>query len=250
MSGLTRRDFLKVGSALSGAFAVSRLAPQLAASHSGSSLSAPHILIFVFDAMSAKNLSVYGYRRKTTPNFERFARRATVYNQHYSAANFTTPGTASLLTGLYPWTHRAFNQSGLIARAVTDHNVFRALGKQYYRLAFAQNLWPNYFFGQFGTDIEKVLSPAAFSLVDQIVGDKLPRDLEMAPDGRQARATVKGDRDPGYGSTSKMISECAICLLRDAPDVPAGISTPGAALQHKLIKRLVDHAGLTFAVEK
>jgi len=74
--------------------------------------------------------------------------------------------------------------------------------------------------------------------------------VAIAPDGRQVRASVKGDRDPGYGSTSKMISECAICLLRDTPDVPAGIWTPGAAMQHRLIKRLVDHAGLTFAVEK
>jgi short subunit dehydrogenase-like uncharacterized protein len=74
--------------------------------------------------------------------------------------------------------------------------------------------------------------------------------VAIAPDGRQVRAAVKGDRDPGYGSTSKMISECAICLLRDTPDVPAGFWTPGAAMQHKLIKRLVDHAGLTFTVEK
>jgi short subunit dehydrogenase-like uncharacterized protein len=74
--------------------------------------------------------------------------------------------------------------------------------------------------------------------------------VAIAPDGRQVRAAVKGDRDPGYGSTSKMISECAICLLRDTPDVPAGIWTPGAAMGDRLIKRLVDHAGLTFAVEK
>jgi short subunit dehydrogenase-like uncharacterized protein len=74
--------------------------------------------------------------------------------------------------------------------------------------------------------------------------------VAIAPDGRQVRAGVKGDRDPGYGSTSKMISECAICLLRDTPDVPAGFWTPGAAMGHKLIKRLVDHAGLTFTVEK
>ena len=73
--------------------------------------------------------------------------------------------------------------------------------------------------------------------------------IAIAPDGRQVRAAVKGDRDPGYGSTSKMISECAICLLRDTPDVAAGIWTPGAAMGHPLIKRLVDHAGLTFKVE-
>ena len=74
--------------------------------------------------------------------------------------------------------------------------------------------------------------------------------VAIAPDGKQVRAAVKGDRDPGYGSTSKMISECAICLLRDTPDVPAGIWTPGAAMRDRLIKRLIDHAGLTFTVEK
>ncbi|MDA9436365.1 saccharopine dehydrogenase family protein [Bradyrhizobium sp. CCBAU 51627] len=73
--------------------------------------------------------------------------------------------------------------------------------------------------------------------------------VAIAPDGRMVRAGVTGDRDPGYGSTSKMISECAICMLRDATDVAAGFWTPGAAMQHKLIKRLRDNAGLTFEVE-
>ena len=70
----------------------------------------------------------------------------------------------------------------------------------------------------------------------------------LAPDGRQIRVAVKGDRDPGYGSTSKMISECAVCL-REAPDVRPGIWTPGAAMGNRLIKRLVDRAGITFTVE-
>lgn len=73
--------------------------------------------------------------------------------------------------------------------------------------------------------------------------------VAIAPDGRMVCAGVTGDRDPGYGSTSKMISECAICMLRDATDVAAGFWTPGAAMQHKLIKRLRDNAGLTFEVE-
>lgn len=73
--------------------------------------------------------------------------------------------------------------------------------------------------------------------------------VAIAPDGRMVRAGVTGDRDPGYGSTSKMISECAICMLRDTTDVAAGFWTPGAAMQHQLIKRLRDNAGLTFAVE-
>jgi short subunit dehydrogenase-like uncharacterized protein len=71
----------------------------------------------------------------------------------------------------------------------------------------------------------------------------------MGEGGRQVRVAVRGDRDPGYGSTSKMIAECAICLLRDTPEVLGGIWTPGAAMGNRLIKRLVDHAGLTFEVE-
>lgn len=74
--------------------------------------------------------------------------------------------------------------------------------------------------------------------------------VAIAPDGKQARAAVKGDRDPGYGSTSKMIAECAICLLRDAADVAPGIWTPGAAMGHRLIERLEANAGIKFSVEK
>ncbi len=176
MRKVSRRDFLKVGSALSGAFAVSRLASGLEAAGPAASASRPSILIFVFEAMSATNLSLYGYHRKTTPNLERFAQRAVVFHQHYAAGNFTTPGTASLLTGLYPWTHRAINERGLIARNQASHNIFRAVGPQYHRLAFSQNTLANYFFGQFHRDIEDVLSPASFSVVGRLVADAFGAD--------------------------------------------------------------------------
>jgi short subunit dehydrogenase-like uncharacterized protein len=71
----------------------------------------------------------------------------------------------------------------------------------------------------------------------------------LAADGRQVRVAVTGDRDPGYGSTSKMIAECAVCLERDMGDLKGGIWTPGAAMKDRLIKRLVDNAGMTFKVE-
>jgi short subunit dehydrogenase-like uncharacterized protein len=71
----------------------------------------------------------------------------------------------------------------------------------------------------------------------------------IAADGRQVRVVVRGDRDPGYGSTSKMIAECAICLERDSADLAGGIWTPGAAMGSRLIKRLVDNAGLSFDAE-
>jgi short subunit dehydrogenase-like uncharacterized protein len=60
---------------------------------------------------------------------------------------------------------------------------------------------------------------------------------------------VKGDRDPGYGSTSKMIAESAMCLLLDATATKGGIWTPASAMGHYLVARLEAHAGLTFTVE-
>jgi short subunit dehydrogenase-like uncharacterized protein len=71
----------------------------------------------------------------------------------------------------------------------------------------------------------------------------------IAPDGRKVKVSVHGDKDPGYGSTSKMLAEAAICLVKDAPDVPGGVWTPGAAMGKKLVDRLQANAGLTFTDE-
>lgn len=67
--------------------------------------------------------------------------------------------------------------------------------------------------------------------------------------GEILKASVKGDRDPGYGSTSKMIAESAICLLLNPEAASGGIWTPGAALGELLISRLQQNAGLSFALE-
>jgi short subunit dehydrogenase-like uncharacterized protein len=67
-----------------------------------------------------------------------------------------------------------------------------------------------------------------------------------AADGRVFKARVTGDRDPGYGSTAKMISEAAICLSELGEDVGGGFWTPASALGLPLIERLREHAGLTF----
>lgn len=61
---------------------------------------------------------------------------------------------------------------------------------------------------------------------------------------------VTGDRDPGYGSTGKMLGEAAVCLAHDVDrsKVGGGFWTPATALGDALIERLVAHAGLTFEV--
>jgi len=68
-------------------------------------------------------------------------------------------------------------------------------------------------------------------------------------EGRQVRVSVKGDKDPGYGSTSKMLAEAALCLVKECPDTPGGVWTPGAAMGMRLVDRLQKNAGLTFQEE-
>jgi len=68
-------------------------------------------------------------------------------------------------------------------------------------------------------------------------------------EGQGLSASVKGDKDPGYGSTSKMISESAVCLLLNPEAAGGGIWTPASALGSSLIERLEANAGLTFSIE-
>lgn len=65
---------------------------------------------------------------------------------------------------------------------------------------------------------------------------------------KDLRAIVKGDMDPGYGSTSKMLAECAVCLARDDVEVAGGFWTPASALGNHLLARLQEHAGLSFTL--
>ena len=72
-----------------------------------------------------------------------------------------------------------------------------------------------------------------------------------APDGHRIIASVIGDKDPGYGSTSKMIAESALCLARDIDRsaTPGGVYTTAPAMGDALINRLEAYAGLKFAIE-
>ncbi len=69
-------------------------------------------------------------------------------------------------------------------------------------------------------------------------------------DGESLRLRVRGDRDPGYGATSRMIGEAAV-LLGETPHetTPGGFWTPATALGQPLIERLGEHASVTFEVE-
>ena len=66
------------------------------------------------------------------------------------------------------------------------------------------------------------------------------------PDGTILRTRITGDRDPGYGSTSKMLAESAVCLARDEAITGGGVWTPASAMGAALLERLRSNAGLTF----
>jgi len=65
-------------------------------------------------------------------------------------------------------------------------------------------------------------------------------------DGSNAFAKVTGDMDPGYGSSSKMLAESAVCLAKDKLSDTSGVLTPSLAMGDSLLKRLEKNAGLTF----
>jgi len=70
-----------------------------------------------------------------------------------------------------------------------------------------------------------------------------------APNDETLSISVKDDMDPGYGSTPKMIVESALCLLEERATKPGGVYTTAAAMGADLRKRLVERAGIKFAVE-
>jgi arylsulfatase A-like enzyme len=72
----------------------------------------PNILLVTFDALSARDMSLYGYERDTTPFIRQWAENASVFRSVEASSNFTTPAAASLMTGKRVWTHQTYHIEG------------------------------------------------------------------------------------------------------------------------------------------
>ncbi len=151
-SKFNRRDFLK----LAGALPLSLSASQVMKSFKLQTNDRKNVIIIVFDALSAYNISLYGYKRETTPNINKLAEQATVYHNHFAGSNFTTSGTASLLTGALPWTNRAMQPNGTVSEAFTHRSIFSVF-KDHYRTAYSHNEWANTLLAQFDGYIEELV---------------------------------------------------------------------------------------------
>jgi len=111
--------------------------------HQGRAVAAadsPDVYLISIDAARADDLSLYGYSRPTTPNLQKFARRAYTFDYFFANSNFTTPTTTSIETGQLPWTHRVFQAGGFVsvqAEGETIASVLRQRG--YYTAMISSN---------------------------------------------------------------------------------------------------------------
>jgi hypothetical protein len=236
MTGINRRDFLKLATV---SLSAAALSPNLADMVSSKS-SSPNIILLLFDTMTASNLSLYGYPRQTSPNFERFAERATVFHRYNSAGNYTVPGVASLLTGMYPWTHRAINHSGLVRRDMLDRNIFALVGDEYNRTGFAQTGWASFILTQFRKDLNNYLSPGEFSVLSHLIGDGFP-DKTLAYRGLDD-FMFKMEKSP----SSLVLGSLERTILYEqakkipAKDYPRGIPKTGAYPVYFLLNQVFE----------
>jgi arylsulfatase A-like enzyme len=171
---LDRRDFIKLLlllPALQTARSQSQRLPGEKHYGSRGQGKSPNVLLLVFDTLSARHMSLYGYDRNTTPHFSRFAENAVVFHRHYSGGSFTSPGTASLLTGTYPWSHRAVHLHGSVGRDVADRNIFRVLGEGYHTRTYTHNPLAATLFHQFKNGIDDLVKIEELTILDHSMAE-------------------------------------------------------------------------------
>ena len=199
---LGRRGFLKLASLLP--FLASGL-PLLVDQSKGAAADAesPNILFLVFDSLSAKHISLHGYPRETMPNLARFAERATLYHSHYAGGNFTTPGTGSLLTGTYAWTHRALSHQSTLSEEFLSRNIFSEFASRGYHTAgFSHNLLVNILMHALRENLDAYILPEEIALVDYNFSDDIFFE-DYVTATRSERAYLK---KPGQMSDSLFIA--------------------------------------------
>ncbi len=171
---ITRRDFLKFAGMVPLSLATPSYINSLASNNNKK-----NVLVIIFDALSAYHLSFLGYQRETMPNLVRWADRAVVYHKHYAGGNYTTPGTASLLTGTHPWKHRAFQVSAPVENIYTERNLFTFF-RDYYRISYSHNNLVNALEEQFSKNIDDLIPRERLLLnIDAIAPSFLKKDEDI-----------------------------------------------------------------------
>jgi arylsulfatase A-like enzyme len=243
-SRINRRDFLRLTGLLPLSLASPRIIRMLGALGSAHG-PGKNVIVVVFDAFSANNISLYGYGRETTPNLARLAKRAVVYHNHYAGSNFTTPGTASLLTGTLPWTHRAFQAKATVAAPFVTRNLFGVF-QDYYRIGYAHNGWANILLEQASEQIDELIPWKNLFLgsYDGFLHTLFGNDDDIASVSWTRDVNVKGE---GYGYS--LFLSHLYQALQDRRDpalkrlFPRGIPSTGDVSSQFLLETAVDWIG-------
>lgn len=177
-NALSRRDFLKLASLAPLTWLTK---PLMRLPQHASGQPAPNVIVLVFDAWSANHVQFYGYPRQTMPGLARFLDKATVFHNHYAAGTFTVPGTASLLTGMYPWTHRALSLgSGGLIDPQQDRQAFALFADTHATLAYAQNKYADVLLQKCAKHVGRHIRTGEFGLGDHFYYNTKPFENDPA----------------------------------------------------------------------
>jgi arylsulfatase A-like enzyme len=189
---ITRREFLKLTGLLPLTYYNSFDKPKR--SLEGANL---NILIVVFDALSARHISFYGYQRDTMPYLSQLADRAVVYHNHYASGNYTYPGTTSLLTGTYPWTNRGFSPHVGIDESFIEKNIFNIFDK-HYRISYTHNPVAQSILNAFKPDIDKFKNRQELYLDHDLISGLMFRNDEDLASVAWSQGIIKKGNSSTY----------------------------------------------------
>ena len=101
----------------------------------------PNIILVTFDALTARHMSTFGYKRPTTPFISEWAKKATLFTNLQAAGTCTSVTTSSLMTGKRPWTHKVFQTNDVSPplKAGTESLPLLLKNNGYYNMQFNPN---------------------------------------------------------------------------------------------------------------
>ncbi|MGA2417217.1 MAG: sulfatase [Candidatus Sulfotelmatobacter sp.] len=191
----------------------------------------PDIYLITIDALSADHTSLYGYSLPTTPHLERFAQTSYTFDSFFSNSNFTTPSTASIVTGKLPWSHRVFQFSGFLRGSAQNETLTTLLRQRGYYTAIIssnyaatpilQRIQPSY-------DAVEYVPPLGFGgywfRLTNFVGSKRQYVLDAALPNRVGLVRFLSDADAlifpfRYPSPGEPVFDQARTLL-ERSDIP------------------------------
>lgn len=98
----------------------------------------PNIILLVLDTLRARQMSLFGYEKETTPVLDDFAQGATVFDQAMATAQWTIPSHASMFTGQYPTIHQTVQSYATLPDDIpTAAELLRTNG--YHTVGFCNN---------------------------------------------------------------------------------------------------------------